>query len=144
MVDAELAFSDQNAYYELACYTLVHPDPSFIHQYIVDAYAAQHANAHSKPISVAFALAGLYLHLQRGYSGRQVQQAHMRLARKKQSWPHFTLSTDRGAMTVADVLRAAPGAARDEAIDRWSASVWAAWRDSHDQVAVWVKQELQL
>src|SRR5689334_22985565 len=75
MVDAELAFSDQNAYYELACYTLVHPDPSFIHQYMVDAYAAQHANVYSKPISVAVALAGLSLHLERGYSGRQVRAA---------------------------------------------------------------------
>src|SRR5690348_4591092 len=75
MADTDPAFNDQEAYHELACYTLVHSDPAFIHQFIVDAYAAQHANAHSKPISVAFALAGLYLHLERGYSGRQVRTA---------------------------------------------------------------------
>ena len=61
--------------YELAYYTLAHPDPEFIHQYIMDAYAAQHADEHSKPISIAFALAGLYLHLERGYSGWQVRAA---------------------------------------------------------------------
>ena len=144
MAETDPASNDQDAYNELACYTLVHPDPAFIHQYIVDAYAAQHANAHSKPISVAFALAGLYLHLECGYSGRQVQQAHMRLARKKHPWPRFTPPTDRGSMNVADVLRAAPGAARDAAIDRWSASVWAAWRDSRERIATWVKAELPL
>ena len=144
MADSERAFNDQDTYYELACYTLVHPDPLFIHQHIVDAYAAQHADAHSKPISIAFALAGLYLYLERGHSGRQVQQAHMQLARKKHPWPRFTLPTDRGTMTVADVLRADPGDARDEAIRQWAASVWEAWSASHDQVAAWVKEELQI
>lgn len=144
MADMDPALNDQEAYNELACYTLVHPDPAFIHQYIVDAYAAQHADDHSKPISIAFALAGLYLHLERGYSGRQVQKAHMLLAGKKRPWPRFTLPTDRGAMTVADVVRAAPGAERDEAIDRWSASVWAAWSEQHERVAAWVKAELPL
>jgi hypothetical protein len=144
MSEIDHALGDQDAYYELACYTLVHPDPSFINQYIVDAYAAQHADQHSKPISIAFALAGLYLHLERQYSGRAVQQAHMQLARKKKPWPCFTLPTCRGVMTVSDVLRAAPGAARDEAINRWSASVWAAWSASHEQVAEWVKRELKM
>ena len=144
MAEIDHARSDQDAYYELACYTLGHADPAFIHQYIVDAYAAQHADERSKPIAVAFALAGLYLHLERQYSGRAVQQAHMQLAKQKNPWPRFTLPTFRGAMTAADVMRAAPGAARDEAIDRWSASVWAAWSDSHEQVAGWVKGELKM
>ncbi len=144
MAEMDHALSDQDAYFELACYTLTHSDPSFIHQYIVDAYAAQHADEHSKPISVAFALAGLYLHLERQYSGRAVQQAHMQLAKQKKPWPRFPLPMFRGAMTVADVVHVEPGAARDEAIDRWSASVWAAWSDSHAQVAAWVKSELKM
>ena len=140
MADADPASSDKDASHELACYTLGHPEPAFIHQYIVDAYAAQHADDHAKLISIAFALAGLYLHLERGYSSRAVQQAHMRLARKKQPWPHFTPPTDRGATTVADVLRATLGAERDEAIRRWAASAWKAWSESHGQVAVWVEE----
>jgi hypothetical protein len=144
MAEMDHPLSDQDAYYELTCYTLVHSDPAFIHQYVVDAYAAQHADEHSKPISVAFALAGLYLHLERQYSGKAVQQAHMQLARKKKTWPRFTLPACRGAMTVADVVRATPGVARDEAIHRWSASVWTAWSASHEQVAEWVKEELKI
>lgn len=42
------------------------------------------------------------------------------------------------------VMRAAPGPARDEAIDRWSASVWAAWSEQHERVAAWVKEELKI
>ena len=31
------------AYHELCCYTLSHGHPSFIHQHVVDAFAAQDA-----------------------------------------------------------------------------------------------------
>ncbi len=64
--------SEQEAYNELSYYTLSHWDPSFIHQYIVDAYAAQHADEKSKSIKVAFALIGLYLHNEKHYSGKEV------------------------------------------------------------------------
>jgi putative acetyltransferase len=55
------AISEQEQYHELACYTLAHPDPGFIHQNIVDAFAAQTATEADKPIKIAFALVGLYL-----------------------------------------------------------------------------------
>ena len=35
----------QEQYNELSYYTLLHGDPSFIHQHIVDAYIAQTADA---------------------------------------------------------------------------------------------------
>jgi len=37
------AISEQEQYDELACYTLAHPDPGFIHQNVVDAFGAQTA-----------------------------------------------------------------------------------------------------
>lgn len=40
--------SDQEVNNELSYYTLSHGDPSFIHQYIVDAFAAQHADENPK------------------------------------------------------------------------------------------------
>jgi hypothetical protein len=42
--------SEQQAYDELQCYTLGHSDPGFIHQHVVDAWAAQHADERTKPI----------------------------------------------------------------------------------------------
>ena len=75
--------SEAEAYDELRAYTLAHGASSFIHQHVVDAFAAQHANASTKPITLTFALVGLYLHVEKGYSGRQVRLTHMKLARSK-------------------------------------------------------------
>jgi hypothetical protein len=121
VVDAEL-----DAYHRLCAYTLTHGDAAFIHQHVVDAFAAQRADAHSKPIGVTFALVGLYLHVDRRFSGRRVQQAHMQLARRKRPWPVFALPAHRGAITAAHVIEASEGPQRDEAIDAWCASVWEA------------------
>src|SRR6186997_35548 len=100
--DDEETSADRAAYDELASYTLAHGDSAFIHQHVVDAFAAQHATEDSKPIGVAFALIGLYLHVERGRSGREVQQAHMRLGRQRREWPVFDLPATRGEVTIAD------------------------------------------
>ncbi len=161
--------SDPTLLDQLYFYTLAHPDPRFIHQHVVDAYAAQQADEHSKPIGVALALIGLYLHLEKGYTGRQVQLAHMQLAKKRKQWPRFPLphpavphpspksgervghtsepkakvsQATRGDVTVADVMAAPAGPERDRAIERWCASVWKAWSASHDEVARLVASEL--
>jgi Family of unknown function (DUF5946) len=127
--------SELGSYNELCCYTLTHLDQAFLHQHVVDAFAAQHANELTKPIALTFALAGLYLHIEKLFSGRQVQQAHMKLARRKQPWPSFALPEDRGSMTAAHVMLEPPGRVRDKAIDTWCASVWNAFRESHEAVA---------
>jgi Family of unknown function (DUF5946) len=126
VVDIDPA-AERQAYDELCAYTLTHGNVAFIHQHVVDAWAAQHASASSKPIGVTFALAGLYLHVERGLTGRQVQLAHMRMARQKRSWPAFVLPEKRGEITAIDVMRAPEGEERDKAIDAWAESVWSAF-----------------
>jgi hypothetical protein len=62
------------------------------HQLTVDAYAAQHAPRESgdvPPLSVAYALVGLYLALDRGVSGIEVRAAHQRMGRPSPSWPRL-------------------------------------------------------
>jgi hypothetical protein len=130
-----MAPADRDAYDALCCYTLEHGDPSFIHQHVVDAFAAQEADERTKPIAITFALVGLYLHVERQFNGRQVQKAHMALARHKTAWPAFTLPANRGRMTVVDVMNVPAGPARVEAIHRWSASVWEAFQEHRDSVA---------
>ena len=125
----------EDANNELCCYTLTHSDPSFIHQQVVDAFAAQNADAHTKPIQLTFALVGLYLHVEKQYTGRQVQRAHMKLAQQKRLWPSFALPDDRGSITAADVLAMPAGAERDQAIHTWCASVWEAYCNSREGVA---------
>jgi Family of unknown function (DUF5946) len=136
--------SDQDMYNELSYYTLSHPDPAFLHQHIVDAYAAQHADGGTKPIVIVFGLIGLYLHLERNFTGRQVQQAHMRLAKRRKKWPQLIPPRDLGAITVSAVLAASPGRARDEMIRKWCESAWEAWRDTRDQIRALLKKELDI
>lgn len=127
--------SEHDAFAELCCYTLAHGDPSFIHQHVIDAFAVQSANKQTKPIALTFGLVGLYLHIEKQFSGKQVQRAHMRIAQKKRTWPAFRLPQDRGGITVTDVLAAPAGPERDKAIDAWCNSVWSACRDSRPAVA---------
>ena len=127
--------SEREAYDELYCYTIDRGDASFVLQHVVDAFSAQRANEQSKPIGVTFALVGLYLHVERQFTGRQVQLAHMQLARKKQQWPAFVLPVNRGSMTAIDVMAAPAGPQRDAAIHAWCASVWEAFAQNR-QAAV--------
>jgi hypothetical protein len=131
---------DEDAYHQLCAYTLTRGDAAFIHQHVVDAYAAQHANERTKPITITFALIGLYLLAEHGTSGRQVQRVHMQLGRQKHGWPVFGLPKDRGAMTAIDVLGAPVGSERDRAIHDWCRSVWTAFSTNRDTVAQLLKQ----
>lgn len=116
---------EQGLFHELGYYTLAHPDPHyFIHQLAVDAFTAQHADEHTKAVAITFALAGLYLVVEKGYSGKEAQLAHMAMAKKKTEWPVFELPTERGSITIKDVLAHEPGAGRDEMIRAWCREVW--------------------
>jgi hypothetical protein len=134
---------NQDQFHELSFYTLAHPDMIyFIHQHVVDAYQAQTADENTKPIALTFSLIGLYLFLEKGYTGREVQQAHVKLSKNKKTWPHFELPDNRGEITVANVLTEDAGENRDLMITEWCRSVWQAYKDSHQAVDLLVKNEL--
>ncbi|MEJ2341822.1 MAG: DUF5946 family protein [Gemmatimonadales bacterium] len=127
--------SESDVYDELQCYALAHGDPAFVHQHVVDAWTAQRADEHTKPIALTFALIGLYLHVEKSFSGRQVQQVHMALAQHKRDWPSFALPHERGSVTASQVMAAPAGPERDRAIDTWCASVWDAFLESREAIA---------
>ncbi len=124
----------QQAYSELAYYTLSKQDSYFIHQHIVDAYTAQAADSNTKPIGIVFSLAGLYLFVEKGFTGRQVQLAHLQMAKGDKLFPAISLPDDRGEITVPDVMAASPGDERDEMIRQWCISVWKAFAYQRDIV----------
>jgi hypothetical protein len=126
------------AYEEVYTYTMGRP--GFILQHVVDAFAVQAANDASKPIGVVFGLVGLYLRVEKQFSGRQVQKAHMELGRRKRAWPTVYLPEDRGAMTVVDVLAASEGPERDMAIDNWCRSVWTAFYSNRQTIIALLKE----
>lgn len=131
----------QEAYNELAYYTLSHKDPAFIHQHVVDAFAAQYADESTKLIKILFALIGLYLYLEKGYTGKQVQLAHMQIAKEKKDWPKIKLPEERGNITVFDVVNINPGEERDRMIKKWCQSVWEAYSSSREIIIDFLKQE---
>jgi hypothetical protein len=119
------------AFCDLTCYTIAKQDPAFIHQYAVDAYGAQHGGGSTRPITVVFALIGLCLALEKGYTGKEVQEAHMRIARVYRVWPRLTPPERPAELTVVDVLREETDERKDAMIREWSASVWQSWEDQH-------------
>lgn len=127
--------SGQDLYNQLSYYTLSHKDPSSIHQHIVDAYTAQTADKNTKPIAITFALAGLYLYIEKNFTGKQVQDMHKRMGKNKRNWPLFDLPKERGSITVKEVLTIPSGQARDEMIREWCVSVWNAYANSHQKVS---------
>jgi hypothetical protein len=121
-------------YDELSAFTLSLRDKDFIHQTIVDTYAAQHSGHNVKPISTAFALIGLYLVFERGYTGKQVQQAHRILGELHRQWPRFDPPVNKNALTVAAVLHDLTEENYREQINSWAKSVWLLWSSEHENV----------
>jgi hypothetical protein len=119
---------EMQAYHELQAYTLQLGDEAFIHQHVVDAWTLQHADERTKPIAVTFALVGLYLYVERGFSGRQVQRVHMLMGRRKRAWPKFVVPARRPSILVSEIVATPPGFQRARAIASWCRAVWEAWR----------------
>ena len=126
------------AYDEVYIYTMGRPD--FILQHVLDAFAVQRVNDDSKPMGLVFGLVGLYLRVEKQFSGRQVQRVHMELGRRKREWPRVYVPEDRGSMTVADVLAASAGPERDAAIDNWCRSVWTAFGANRETIIALLRE----
>ena len=116
------------AYHTLTVRTLELGDAAFVHQHVVDAYAAQHVGDSTRKIATFFSLAGLYLALERGLSGREVQSAHVRMSRGEKDWPSFIRPPSLRAATVADVR------SLEHDLKPWMADVWKAWTPEHERV----------
>ena len=129
-----MAGGDISAYDELYVYAGSRGRETFVLQLVVDAHRAQIAAADTKPIAVVFALIGLFLHVEKGYTGLQVQQVHMQLGRNKHPWPTIALPAERGGTTAADVLQVPAGPERDAAISEWCRSVWTACAATRQQI----------
>ncbi|MGI8583340.1 MAG: DUF5946 family protein [Chitinophagaceae bacterium] len=120
---------------QLSGYTLSLNNINFIHQYIVDAYGAQHAGGITKNIRIAFSLIGLCLAVEHHYTGRQVQLVHMKIP--KQNWETLEPPKQHSLITVADVLNVNSDWERIAVIHNWTKSVWQSWSLYHK----WIRQK---
>ena len=121
-------------FHELSFYTLSHKGEEFIHQHIVDAYTAQAANANTKLIAIYFALIGLYLLVEKNYTGKQVQNAHVVLSYQSKNFMPISLPEYRGEIHIEDVLNSLPGKERDDMIYQWCKSVWRAYKELSKEI----------
>jgi len=135
------SYACRQLYGELSAYTLSLRDADFIHQLVVDTYAAQHAGANIKPIAITFALVGLYLTFEHNYTGKQVQKAHTLLAGTPKKWPQFGLPEEKASLTVLDVLKT-PENERNDMLREWGRAVWSIWESEHTKVAELVRERL--
>jgi hypothetical protein len=143
----DVAFNASRAcrelYYELTVYTLSLQEKEFIHQIAVDSYAAQHFGSGMKPITINFALVGLYLVFEKGYTGRQAQLAHIELGKKRREWPRFNAPAEKAPLTMLEVLQSGEPHFK-EMIQKWGKAVWDTWKPEHQKVAALVKTYLNI
>lgn len=121
-------------YNQLAYYTLSHKGKDFIHQHLVDAYTIQTANENTKPIAIIYALAGIYLHVEKNYTGKEVQLAHMEMSKKSKQFPKITLPENRGTINISDIIKIDKPEEKDQAIHKWCASIWESISSQHKEI----------
>jgi len=85
-------------------------------------------------MAVVFALVGLYLHVERNVTGRQVQKVHMQMASRRREWPRLSLPRESGGVVIADVVAAPAGERRYALIRAWCESAWETWWESRLQI----------
>jgi hypothetical protein len=127
-------------YDELCAYTLSLRDAGFLHQLVVDAHCIQNATADTRP----FALITLYLHAEKGFTGRQAQRYHMQMARTRKNWPRLPLPTGNTGIAAADIMAAPSGEPRNAAIRAWAVAVWKSCPDAHSAVRALDAAELSI
>ena len=125
---------DEKLFHELSFYSLSHKGEEFIHQHVVDAYTAQTADASTKLIAIYFALIGLYLLVEKNYTGKQVQNAHVTLSYQSKNFKPISLPEYRGETHIEDILNSLPGKQRDEMIYQWCKSVWGAYKEVSKEI----------
>ncbi|MBI3233116.1 MAG: serine/threonine protein kinase [Bacteroidetes bacterium] len=117
-------------YDQLSYFTISQHDVFFIHQLAVDSYGAQHSGGVTKDITTFYALIGLCLAVEHNFTGRQVQMVHMKIP--KQKWEKLSPMKQNFSITVATVLEADIGEARNILIKKWANSVWESWSEYHE------------
>lgn len=104
----------------------------FLHQHAVDAYAAQHAAENPRPIATTAGLIGLYLFVEKGWTGRRVQRAHMELGNRMKEWPRCRPPPPpaRSSPPSSPRRKGASGTTGDE----WARAAWSAWTSEHARI----------
>ncbi len=124
-----------HAYGRLTSFIAEHPEELAVwQQTAVDAFTLQHLRDSMPAIKQAFALNGLFMVFELGFTGLQARAAHGHLAETVRTWPTYERRDDVGDMTASDVSISSVDHCADD-MASWGRTVWDAWGDVHDEVA---------
>ena len=124
-----------HTYGALTSFIAAHPAELAVwQQSAVDAFTLQHLTSVMPPIRQAFALNGLYLVFELGFTGLQARAAHSHLANTVRNWTAYDRAGAVGELTVSDVSIGSVDHCVDD-MASWGRTVWDAWDDVHEEVA---------
>ncbi len=117
------------------------PEYARVHRLTVDTYAVQHPGRPSPQSvqSVALHLIGLCLVFERGWVGDRVTDAVQAASAWKDRFHWLTPPPSRGALTIADVERAAGAGEHAERVREWASGAWLAWSSHHAVIRGWLE-----
>ncbi len=106
---------------------------------VIDAYAVQHHGiAERRAIqSVNAHWVALYLQLEKGFTGEQVNVALQRVLKFANEFVWLEPPTPNGTMTIADVLKAGNPEQQANAIENYARDIWNAWQGHRATVLKW-------
>jgi hypothetical protein len=107
-----------------------------VHRLTVDAYAAQHPGIQERRTiqSIWVHLVGLHLVLERGLGNDFVTQMIGALTKRADALVWLQPPDTLGPITAQNVVDAHEATEHEEAIRRWSQSVWEAWKPHHKAI----------
>ena len=107
-----------------------------VHRLTVDAYAAQHPGIRERRTtqSVWVHLVGLHLALERGFGNDFATQMIGALTRRAGTLVWLEPPDSLGLITVQSIVDAHEPMDHEQAIRRWSQSVWEAWKPHHQSI----------
>ena len=110
-----------------------------MHKFTVDAYAVQHPGRPSPQSiqSVGVHLIRLCLMLEQGADAERATAVMQKAAADKLAFRWLEPPPSRGAITVADVHRAASAGEHATRVREWAESTWNAWSAHHATVRGW-------
>ena len=111
-----------------------------VHRLAVDAYALQHPERYGRSAkSLAAHLTGVCCAMEHDGSP-EINAAVQRWLNGRSPISRPEVPAFRGAMTIADVLRAPDPAAHADAVRRWARSTWEAWSALHPLARRWIAE----
>ena len=113
-----------------------------VHRLTVDAYAVQHPGRPSPQSiqSVALHLVSLCAIFEGEVQMNEATKIIAQAADRKERFAWLAPPSSRGALTVAEVHRAADAQEHARLIRQWAFSAWSAWSEHHPRIRRWFSE----